>query len=224
MRFSSFSNFSLVGWLQDTAAKIKDDYLNFHTVVAILCVGGLLYLGWPELGVSQPPGILVPRAPIQGPPYNTAQSFPFKSYQITPLADYDIAARVLAKQTYFFGREADIAPVDLTLGWQDMSDTKVLQHYSFRISQRWSSWKDDLPDLDDYAAKHSANTHMIPATKQIEQYLRHARVGQLVHLKGVLVQVRGHDGYSWTSSLTRDDTGWGACELMYVQSVEDKIN
>jgi hypothetical protein len=30
------------------------------------------------------------------------------------------------------------------------------------------------------------------------------------------VRVEAADGWSWTSSLTRDDTGPGACEVMWV--------
>ena len=45
------------------------------------------------------------------------------------------------------------------------------------------------------------------------------REGQVVTLRGYLVEARGGDGFRWKSSLTRNDTGGGACELMLVESV-----
>ncbi len=39
-----------------------------------------------------------------------------------------------------------------------------------------------------------------------------------ITLKGYLVNVKFPD-YDWKSSLARNDTGNGACEIMYVESV-----
>jgi hypothetical protein len=37
---------------------------------------------------------------------------------------------------------------------------------------------------------------------------------------GYLVEVRGRDGFRWRSSLTREDTGNGACELVWVEKLD----
>jgi len=42
----------------------------------------------------------------------------------------------------------------------------------------------------------------------------------LVALDGYLVDANRADGWHWRTSLTRDDTGDGACELFYVTSVD----
>ena len=34
-----------------------------------------------------------------------------------------------------------------------------------------------------------------------------------------LIEVRGADGWRWRSSLTREDTGAGACELVWVERI-----
>ena len=41
----------------------------------------------------------------------------------------------------------------------------------------------------------------------------------LIYLKGQLVEVKSSDGWTWRSSLSREDTGGGACELMLVEEV-----
>ena len=38
-------------------------------------------------------------------------------------------------------------------------------------------------------------------------------------IEGLLVDARRSDGWSWNTSLTREDDGKGACELMLVRSV-----
>lgn len=66
---------------------------------------------------------------------------------------------------------------------------------------------------------HTANMHMIPANDEIARQLKSIRAGNMVHLKGFLVEVTGKDGFRWKSSLTRTDTGGGACELILVESL-----
>ena len=48
------------------------------------------------------------------------------------------------------------------------------------------------------------------------------RRGEFVAMRGYLVTVGGPDGFYWNTSLRRDDTGNGACEVFYVESVEAK--
>jgi hypothetical protein len=66
---------------------------------------------------------------------------------------------------------------------------------------------------------HAAQIHAIPADADVERTLRKLRPGQIVHLSGYLVDVRGPDGFTWNTSLRRDDTGDGACEIMWIESV-----
>ena len=41
----------------------------------------------------------------------------------------------------------------------------------------------------------------------------------LVYSKGSLIEIQASDGWRWKSSLSREDTGNGACELMKVESI-----
>jgi hypothetical protein len=45
------------------------------------------------------------------------------------------------------------------------------------------------------------------------------RAGDQIRLRGYLVRVAASDGWQWRSSLTRDDTGAGACELVLLESL-----
>ena len=44
------------------------------------------------------------------------------------------------------------------------------------------------------------------------------RAGQVVTLRGQLVDATRPDGFTWSTSLRRDDSGAGACELFLVES------
>jgi hypothetical protein len=65
----------------------------------------------------------------------------------------------------------------------------------------------------------SANMHMIPANGEIARQVKSIRAGNMVHLKGYLVEATSKQGFRWKSSLTRADTGGGACELILVESI-----
>ena len=62
----------------------------------------------------------------------------------------------------------------------------------------------------------SANMHIIPADEQIEDALDNIVKGNIIELTGYLVFIEGKDGWKWKSSLTRNDTGGGACEVIWV--------
>jgi hypothetical protein len=178
--------------------------------------------GWQEREQSQPPGVLAPSDPVQTEAEDPA---PFRKgdYTLTPLAHFAIEARVLGKEIYRFDGGAELAPVDLALGWGLMSDSSVLSRLSISQGQRFYFWRSsDLPAATSEIAKHSANMHLIPATSSLKSRLKAVRTGQLIRFSGQLVAATRPDGWNWRSSLTRTDTGPGACELVWVEEVEVK--
>ena len=66
---------------------------------------------------------------------------------------------------------------------------------------------------------HSANMHIIPADGTIERELKNVREGQVVRVSGYLVRADSADGWHWVSSLSRKDTGAGACELIWAENL-----
>ncbi len=149
--------------------------------------------------------------------------FDFYGYQITPLADFQVEARVLSTASYQAGREAELAPVDFALGWGRMSVGRVLDR--LRINQHdrryFYSWSDEPPLPPDEIVTHSANMHMIPFDAAVKQQLERVRAGDVVQFEGQLVAIQSADGsWHWRSSTRRDDTGDGACEVVLVKSIQ----
>ncbi|MFZ6658962.1 hypothetical protein [Undibacterium sp. TJN19] len=178
---------------------------------------------WRNRPLPVPPGSIAPDEPVQTM-LSSGKTYDQNNYKLTALADFTIEARVLSKQTYSSDREADLAPVDLALGWGSMSDTAVLDQLSIGQSNRFYfyRWEKEPPRPPTEIATHSANMHLIPTTPALEKIMKDVRVGQVVKIRGQLVEARAVDGWHWRSSLTRDDTGAGACELIRVEAIEVK--
>jgi len=166
------------------------------------------------------PGVMAPAEPRQQRLAN-AEPFEWQGYRVQPLATFDIEARVLSKERYRIGREAELAPVDLALGWGPMSDESVLKDIRISQSGRFYHWRADrLPIPVGAISAHSANMHLIPATDAVDRALkREIRKGSIVHFSGYLVSISADDGWRWRSSLTRKDRGNGACELVWVEQI-----
>jgi len=186
--------------------------------IFLIGYGAFHYLTQRE--IEHGPGVLVAEEPYQGAAGSAAEQT-INGFQITPLASFSIRARVLASKGYHFGREADLSPVDLALGWGRMSDEDVLKDISISQSSRFYYWHvNHFPIPREEIQSHSANMHLIPADANVKKTLQNIRVGNVVRLQGYLVEAKTADGWRWKSSLTREDTGGGACELVLVQSVE----
>jgi len=182
---------------------------------AVVCFAGFMY--WSDRPVTQPPGILAPEEPLQTEA--SGEAWTFRGYKLTPLARFQLRARVLGRERYRFDRAAELSPVDLALGWGPMSDTRILAAFTIRQQDRfyfWSSATMPLPAAE--VISHSANMHLIPATEAVARPLLGARTGQVVELRGQLVRADGPDGWHWVSSLTRTDSGDGACEVIWVEA------
>jgi hypothetical protein len=134
-----------------------------------------------------------------------------------PKARYRIAARVLSRERYYLGWSADLAPVDLALGWGELSDPAIDDVVDWYQGARWYFWKWDEQSTFDNGdiARQSANVHIVPATQNLRRALLAIKEDDIVQLSGFLVNIEGPEGQRWRSSLKRTDTGGGSCELLY---------
>jgi hypothetical protein len=119
------------------------------------------------------------------------------------------------------GRAAELSPVDLAMGWGPMADSAVLSAIEISQGGRFYTWRVDaypIPAQD--IVSHSANMHMLPASHEVADQLKSVRAGQQLRFKGYLVKVDADDGWQWRSSMTRNDQGAGACEVVLVDTIE----
>lgn len=102
-----------------------------------------------------------------------------------------------------------------------MSDESIIEKIDISQSGRWYRWNTkELPISRSEITVSSANTHIIPANDLVAYRLQDVIKGNIVKLKGYLVYIGEKDNFKWNSSLTRSDTGNGACEVFYVEELE----
>jgi hypothetical protein len=168
--------------------------------------------------IKYAPGVLVPAVPLQESLHFTPDLPGKGDMTIKPLAKFSLSARVLSRADYSWDAGAALVPVDLALGWGRMSDSAVLDKIEISQSGRFYFWRvSEFPIPESEIIESSANMHLIPADATIQRDIERTRVGDVVTFDGYLVEADGPNGYKWVSSLSRSDSGAGACELVWVE-------
>jgi hypothetical protein len=167
--------------------------------------------------IHRDPGAVAADDPLQSD-LDAPQILTRGEFQVIGQARFSAEVRVLGRERYRLGALADVSPLDIAVGWGPMSDSAVLADLDIRQSGRFYFWQyqDEPPIPTEAIESHSANWHLVPANSTIWRKLRGLRVGDVVKLEGMLVNLENSD-VTMSTSLRRDDTGAGACEIVYVQ-------
>jgi len=193
---------------------------SLKKIILLLIFAVVVYrYGFPDRVIKHSPGEIASIDPVQ---VNLSNATPihYKNYTITPMADFTLTARVLSRENYRLDSSSELSPMDLAMGWGPMSDSKVLEKITISQSNRWYHWQTDAFPIPQREIEiHSANMHMIPADASVSHTLEQVHTGNVVLLKGKLVSITRPDGWHWQSSMTREDTGDGACEVIWVESL-----
>ncbi len=189
--------------------------------IVLLLMAGMVYRDWSTREIVYPPGVLVFELPKQLD-LRTSRPLSMDEYELTPRAEFEIRARVLSRKNYGWGTEADLSPLDLALGWGVMSDQAVIDRIEISQGARWYYTRYQLPSPvpEQEIIHNSGNMHMVPADDRIWQKLKEVRTGDIVRLRGKLVDIDHPSGWKWRTSLRRDDTGGGSCEIVYLEDLE----
>ncbi len=206
--------------------------MSLRTLLVIGLLAGIA--GWwfsdhrrgpraPAAAVAMPDCPLPPHVAAGDPPLQSElpagmAPFALRAATLTPLAGFSVQARVLSREDYRHGRESDLSPTDLALGWQRMAEDAAVGALDIRQSSRWYRyrWSGQPPLPPEEIVRSSANMHMIPGSDAVAAALAGVRKDERVRIDGWLVEAKADDGWRWRSSLSRNDTGSGACEVVYV--------
>ncbi|MGB5288906.1 MAG: hypothetical protein WBQ32_12985 [Ignavibacteriaceae bacterium] len=186
----------------------------------VLLVTILVYFFYPETVITFSPGITAPDQPRQTD-LTSKKEWTVEDFNIEALAEYNIKARVLSRNNFSIGIESELSPFDLALGWGPMSDQNVIDKIEISQRNRWYNWhSDNLPIPKKEVSLNSANVHIIPKDEVVEEKFDKVYKGSLIEMKGYLVYITTPDGWRWKSSVRRDDTGGGSCELFWVEDLK----
>lgn len=175
---------------------------------------------WNNREIVHEAGILVAEPPRQRN-LEVPEPLELGEYRLNRRAEFTLRARVLSREDYRWGGESDLSPMDLALGWGVMSDQQVLDRITVTQGGRWyfTRYEYPAPVPDSVIINNSSNMHMIPASSWVRGKLKKIRRGDIVDLKGFLVDVSDESGFTWNTSLSRDDTGNGSCEIFYIEYI-----
>lgn len=160
------------------------------------------------------------------------RSFTFEyegsKYQLTPRANYSIQGLVVTHNNvagigdaYHTSKSVDLK--DLCLVWGKNAVSPHLKDMTF-WSEPWTCFvrAETSEAYADFAQDKLSNTHLLASTNYVRDTIRKIKIGDQVQMRGLLVDYYPHGASEALrkTSLVRDDTGNGACEVLYVEDIK----
>jgi hypothetical protein len=147
------------------------------------------------------------------------------TYTITPRATYDISGLVVSRHRgdalFNIYHKADPGNIeDVCVVWGEAITNGSYRKVSYKSEEFtcYYSWSGIV--TPPFNPEKIANNHLIPANDTVADRIRAIRIGDQIRMKGLLVDYKvssgGREILSRRTSLTRNDTGNGACEILYV--------
>ena len=145
----------------------------------------------------------------------------FKDVILTEKATFALTAKVLSAERYYFDRNSNVSTMDIAVGWFNLSNETILKDIDFSQSSRKYEWQSHSNIVNDQEIlRTTSNIHLIPATDEITQQLKQIKIGQVVYLEGMLVDVNNPSGWHWKTSLSQTDTGKNSNEILYLTAFD----
>lgn len=152
-------------------------------------------------------------------------------WKITPLYDYSARGLVVSDKRYDAFALYDTShfyPMDLCLVWGANVENEVYRKATFWQDHRWCLWQ--YPYGASVNGGQVSNNHLVPASDKIYKELKKVRKGDQVLIEGALISAEGQalagakertpGEMRFVSSTSREDSGGGACEYIYVEKFE----
>ncbi|MEX0608231.1 MAG: hypothetical protein WD016_06085 [Balneolaceae bacterium] len=171
--------------------------IKYLAVFILLASGYLIYTQFPE---SHGPGITAKEQPKLSR-LAWQKPFTFKGATLSPTKLINAEVRIIKKKRYFFDDFSKYSPVDALIGWNELSDERNLDHIYFKLSGRKFELDLTRPPLE--VPKIYAESdlwHLIPATSDIDEKLKSLRNGNIIHLKGIVVNVSNETSFDFISA------------------------
>ncbi len=148
-------------------------------------------------------------------------------YNITPLYNYELYGLVVSYHhtkdwwDYYHKEWKDFINIkDICVLWGDNIKTEVYKQMKFK-SGSWTCYHEFKPNTNQeiwskFKNNSGSNNHLLSDDETINETIMDAKRGDQIYLKGYLVEYSHSEGFQRGTSTTRDDTGNGACETIYV--------
>jgi len=189
-----------------------------HIVIILFFSGA--YLLWDSRPITYGHGVVAPNSPSIT--YLLwEQPFSHKNLLVTPVRRIEGEMRVLSKNWYLLDDKADIVPYDLVLGWGDMSDEKVIGN--IKVSQRNRNYRMEMtrhPIPPKQIGEQSTMIHALPSSKMIQDELNKVRRGNIITIKGYIVDVKSKDeSWFWKSDFRNESLGDRDSQIVWIEEI-----
>lgn len=204
--------------------------MRLNGFILLAAFGVLVVSFWKRNDVPRNVTVLpaVEREPRQSP--TARRAFPASwngvEYRVEPEFEYDLYGLVVSYREHdessrMHRRANDhLNMADLCVVWGDNAVSEYLPELEFwngvftcnvktSDSAAWAAF--DMAQL--------SNNHLISDNPRIREWVSDVDVGDQVRIRGLLASY-GSGGSKRGTSTTRDDTGDGACETIYVETFE----
>ena len=165
---------------------------------------------------------------VQKPAFETRKGG--VSYKIQPLYEYDLVGLVVSKHDAntwwdYIHRAANdhLNVVDLCVVWGNNVRKGAYQDLTYSSGQFTCYVK--APTQEAYAAFDPtalSNNHLLTDKPELAKIMLQVNIGDQIHFRGHLSEYSHNHGFAFKrgTSITRTDTGNGACETVFVDRFE----
>lgn len=148
-------------------------------------------------------------------------------YRVQPLYSYELTGLVVSFKRFRPGiglheRWNDYINVaDVCVVWGANASELDLNRFDFwNLEFTCYVQTNDLQAWQRFDQDALANNHLLTTDPQVKAVIDDLRVGDIVHLRGHLVEYEQPGGYLRGTSTTRTDRGNGACETLHVEHAQ----
>lgn len=152
-----------------------------------------------------------------------------KEITIKKLYSYEVSGRVVQTyeyKDYYYGDETynTIAKKDVGIVWGNLVQDDILKNIKFsmngarflKYTYRRGDWKKKLGAP---IKKLCSNNHLISDDETITSLIKQIKKNDYIKISGYLINAYWGNSYL-TTSISRDDEGNGACEVVYVTDIK----
>ena len=152
-----------------------------------------------------------------------------KEITIEKLYSYEVSGRVVQTyeyKDYYYGDETynTIAKKDVGIVWGNLVQDDILKNIKFsmngarflKYTYRRGDWEKKLGSK---IKKLCSNNHLISNDETITSLIKQIKKNDYIKISGYLINAYWDNSYL-TTSISRDDEGNGACEVVYVTDIK----
>lgn len=169
----------------------------------------------------------VDQEPLQTRTSSTPFNFQYRGedYWIEPVADYELWGMVVTHNnitgiTDIMHTKDSVDIKDICVLWGSNTRNNDYQRMNFSSGDFICYYQ--YPYGVSFQSDEISNNHLLSDNEKIREAIRQTHIGDQIHLRGMLINYswKSHPGWMRRTSTTRQDTGNGACEVVFVSDFE----